>query len=294
MRVLLANLVLALATPAWAASDAFSMQVMLDRAGFSPGAIDGRAGRNTIQALAAYERERGSDAAAADDALTPYAITAADVAGPWAPEIPADLVAQSSLPALAYRSPLEALAERFHTTEATLQRLNPGAAFVAGEEVTVPNVEPFIAPTANDVPYSARPDVVVTVSKSQSSLAVHDGDGRMVFYAPVTTGSEHDPLPLGEWKIEGIQFNPEFHYDPQLFWDAGASHSKAVIAAGPNNPVGVVWIDLSKPHYGLHGTPEPRAIGRTESHGCVRLTNWDAVRVARLVKPGTRVIFTDE
>jgi lipoprotein-anchoring transpeptidase ErfK/SrfK len=137
----------------------------------------------------------------------------------------------------------------------------------------------------------SRPDVIVTVKASTSDLVVRDASGQIVMYAPVTTGSQHDPLPIGEWKVNGIQFNPQFRYNPDLFWDADPAHSKATLAPGPNNPVGLVWIDLSKPHYGIHGTPEPAAIGKSESHGCVRLTNWDALRLAGLVKPGTRVIF---
>ena len=116
-------------------------------------------------------------------------------------------------------------------------------------------------------------------------------DGTVVLFAPVTTGSEHDPLPPGDFKVTGVSWRPEFHYNPDLFWDAKASDTKATIKAGPNNPVGVVWIALSLEHYGLHGTPEPGNIGHTESHGCVRLTNWDAARLASLVKPGTPVHF---
>jgi len=112
-------------------------------------------------------------------------------------------------------------------------------------------------------------------------------------YAPVTVGSERDPLPVGQWKVVGVSWNPTFNYNPDLFWDADPSHAKAKIPAGPNNPVGVVWIDLSKEHYGLHGTPEPRMIGKTLSHGCVRLTNWDALTVAALVRPGTDVFFVE-
>jgi lipoprotein-anchoring transpeptidase ErfK/SrfK len=140
---------------------------------------------------------------------------------------------------------------------------------------------------------SQRPDVTVTVARSTSALTVTDVSGAVVLYVPVTTGSEHDPLPIGDWKVTGIQFNPKFHYNPDLFWDADSAHTKATIQAGPNNPVGVVWINLSKEHYGLHGTPEPSTIGRTQSHGCVRMTNWDALKVAALVKPGTRVVFTE-
>jgi lipoprotein-anchoring transpeptidase ErfK/SrfK len=302
------------------AGDALPIQVMLDRAGFSPGAIDGQMGRNTQQALEQYKSQGGDPAAVPQDAVTKYAITAEDVNGQYEPALPTDLMAQSKLPALAYRSPIEAIAERFHTTPKLLQRLNPSAKFNEGEEISVPNVEPFVLPVErpraatdssgtaapkpaatsgrSDAPGTkaatpAKPDVVVTVSKSSSSLTVKDADGKMLLYAPVTTGSEHDPLPIGEWKVNGVQYNPKFHYNPDLFWDANPSHSKAEIAAGPNNPVGVVWIDVSKPHYGLHGTPEPEAIGHVESHGCVRLTNWDAIKLASLVKPGTPVIFTE-
>jgi lipoprotein-anchoring transpeptidase ErfK/SrfK len=112
-------------------------------------------------------------------------------------------------------------------------------------------------------------------------------------YAPVTTGSEHDPLPIGDWKVNGVEHDPKFHYNPALFWDAQATDAKATIPPGPNNPVGVVWIDISRPHYGLHGTPEPSKIGKTESHGCVRLTNWDALKLSSLVRPGTKVIFAE-
>jgi lipoprotein-anchoring transpeptidase ErfK/SrfK len=131
------------------------------------------------------------------------------------------------------------------------------------------------------------------VRKSTSDLVAVDAAGHTLMYAPVTTGSEHDPLPIGEWKVNGVQKNPTFQYNPNLFWDADPAHAKAKIPAGPNNPVGVVWVDISRPHYGLHGTPEPSTVGKTTSHGCVRLTNWDAEKLAGLVKPGTKVIFAE-
>ena len=309
-----------------APDEGLRVQVMLDRAGFSPGPIDGRIGANTKKALALYEARTGAAASPAVEPLTTYTITAEDAAGPFVPQVPKDLVEQASLPALAYTSVLESLAERFHAAPALLQRLNPGARFAEGEQIQVPNVEPLVAPVdkpqaspdaaaaakkeaaakptgtagktaaapakpANTI--AQRPDVVVTVSKRSSALTVTDAAGQVIFYAPVTTGSERDPLPIGEWKVNGVQFNPAFNYNPDLFWDADPSHSKAKIPAGPNNPVGLVWIDISKEHYGIHGTPEPATIGRTESHGCVRLTNWDALKVAGMVKPGTKVVFTD-
>ena len=304
--------------------DVLRTQVMLDRAGFSPGTLDGKMGGNTKKALERYQKE----APASSDAVEPvvnYSITAADAAGPFVPSIPTDLVEQATLSSLDYTSPLEALAERFHSTPALLQQLNPGVEFREGDQIQVPNVEPLIAPVEKPEPspealaaaakeragtagtsgrrgtppprqpntVAARPDVTVTVSRASSALTVEDVSGRTILYAPVTTGSEHDPLPIGEWKVTGIQFNPTFNYNPDLFWDADPSHAKAKIPAGPNNPVGLVWVDLNKEHYGIHGTPEPAAIGRTQSHGCVRLTNWDALRLAGLVKPGTRVIFSE-
>jgi lipoprotein-anchoring transpeptidase ErfK/SrfK len=136
-------------------------------------------------------------------------------------------------------------------------------------------------------------DITVYVTKSTSALTIEDASGKILMHAPVTSGSAYDPLPIGTWKVNGVQRNPKFHYNPELFWDATPGDRKATLQAGPNNPVGVVWIDLSKPHYGIHGTPEPSKIGHVESHGCVRLTNWDADRVSQWVKPGTRVVFRE-
>jgi lipoprotein-anchoring transpeptidase ErfK/SrfK len=142
-----------------------------------------------------------------------------------------------------------------------------------------------------DKPTNPVANVRIVVSKSASSLTVLDDAGTVIFHAPVTSGSEHDPLPLGKWTVTAVSRNPTFHYNPDLFWDADPSHAKAKIPPGPNNPVGVVWIDISREHYGLHGTPEPGKVGHTQSHGCVRLTNWDASYVASLVKKGTPVLF---
>jgi lipoprotein-anchoring transpeptidase ErfK/SrfK len=291
-------------------TDALALQVMLDRAGFSPGVLDGRMGTNTTKALDVFRRQGNQEGASGGESVTRYRITDQDAAGPFVDSIPADLVQQASLPALGYRSLLEALAERFHSAPALLQRLNPGAAFEAGQEIVVPNVDAMTMPptavaSTGTKPAAqrgqadagranaAKPDVIVTVAKSASALTITDAAGRVVYYAPVTTGSQHDPLPIGEWKVTGIQFNPSFRYNPDLFWDANPGHTKATIPPGPNNPVGLVWIDISREHYGLHGTSEPSTIGRTQSHGCVRLTNWDALRVAGLLKPGTRVVFIE-
>jgi lipoprotein-anchoring transpeptidase ErfK/SrfK len=284
---------------------ALAVQVALDRAGFSPGEIDAAAGNNTSRATRAFEQAKGSAPTEYAEPVTEYEITSDDAAGPFAP-LPADMMEKSKLPALGYTSILEMLAERFHASPKLLQRLNPGARFEGGERVSVPNVEPFIAPAAapeNSAAASpgqaraakkvAGPPVTVTVTDSTKSLEVKNEAGETVFFAPVTVGSEHDPLPVGEWKVTGVSSNPPFNYNPDLFWDADASHSKAKIAPGPNNPVGIVWIDLTKEHYGIHGTPEPNRIGYTQSHGCIRLTNWDATRLAALVSPGTKVVLTN-
>jgi len=286
--------------PAVVDGDMVAIQVRLDRAGFSPGEIDGQGGANTRRALSAFQRaqnleptgqadERTLEALRASDAsdpLVPYAITDGDLAGPFVPAIPEDLMEQATLEALGYTSVVEMLGERFHASPRLLQRLNPAATFAtAGETLVVPNVKP---PPAEG---GATPGIEVIVSEGESALTVRSREGGVVFHAPVTTGSEQDPLPIGDWKVVGIARNPPFHYNPDLFWDADPAHAKAKIAPGPNNPVGAVWIDLSREHYGLHGTPEPRLIARSASHGCVRMTNWDALRVAAMVAKGTPVRF---
>jgi lipoprotein-anchoring transpeptidase ErfK/SrfK len=285
--------------------DIVSFAVLLDRQGFSPGQIDGIAGANFRRALAAMRSSKQIAAAGpadcdswkalggdtGDPAIASYTITETDVAGPFEPHIPKDLPEQAKLTALSYRSPLEALAERFHASPALVEKLNPGVQFTPGTAIKIPGVQPFdagVKPPPNDLKPT---DISIEVSRDESALRATRADGSLVFFAPVTTGSEHDPLPIGDWHVNGVRWDPPFHYNPTLFWDAKARDTRAVIKPGPNNPVGVVWIDLNIDHYGLHGTPEPGSVGATQSHGCVRLTNWDAARVAVLVRPGTAVKF---
>ncbi len=271
-------------------------QILLSRAHFSCGQIDGDFGTNLQKTVTAYQQNHNLPAdgqvnaqtwaalnADTAPAVVSYTIDAQDEAGPFA-EVPASMMEQAKLPHLGYSSPLDELSEKFHSSPALLQALNPGKDFTkTGEQLQVPNaitLPPGMAAT-------------VTVSKSDSSVGAYGADGKLLAYYVATVGSEHDPLPIGNWTIKGVARNPVFHYNPQLFWDANPHDEKAVIQAGPRNPVGLVWIDLSKEHYGIHGTPDPSKIGHAESHGCIRLTNWDAWQLAEMVKPGTPAILKE-
>ncbi len=271
-------------------------QILLARAHFSCGEIDGDFGSNLQKTVTAFQNDRHLPASGIVDAATwselnadlapvliDYTISPEDEAGPFV-AIPNTLVEQAALDALGYTSPLEELSERFHAAPKLFQALNPGADFHrAGQALVVPNVLTMPPGQAASV----------TVTKSESSVRAFDADGKLLAFYMATTGSEHDPLPLGNWQIKGQRRNPDFHYDASLFWDAKNHDQKAVIQPGPNNPVGVVWIDLSKEHYGIHGTPEPSMIGHALSHGCIRLTNWDALDLASMIKPGTPAVLKE-
>jgi lipoprotein-anchoring transpeptidase ErfK/SrfK len=272
---------------------ALEVQVRLARAHFSPGEIDGRDGANTRAALRAFQEAHGLEPTGAVDdrtwsvlahepaaPLVEVTLTPGDVEGPFV-SIPEDTMEKARLPYLGYRSALERLAETWHASPRLLRELNPRASFRrSGEVVRVPNV-------ATEPP--ALPAARVVVDGARRQVTAYDGEGRVLAAYPASVGSEHDPLPDGEWNVTAIEKEPPFNYNPDLFWDADESHARARLAPGPNNPVGSVWIDLSREHHGIHGTPEPASVGKTQSHGCIRLTNWDAVQLAALVGIGTPV-----
>lgn len=293
-------------------------QIILDRAGFSPGVIDGKSGQTLELAIREFQTANDLDPSGQADTATTDAlnrltvpatrlvrIPAAFAKMAFVPEFPNKAEDQAKLEALGYRNIMEALAERFHTTPETLLALNSAEASVAaGSVIRVPNIAdvPLVVVENDERGWgktlqtlgvsSDQPQVAkVVVDKSDGVLRAFDANDKIIASFPATMGSSYDPLPLGNWTIKGVARNPVFNYNPKLFWDVSDSKAKLLLPPGPNGAVGVVWIDLSKPHYGIHGTSEPQTIGRAESHGCVRLTNWDAAKLAGMVKTGVKVVF---
>jgi lipoprotein-anchoring transpeptidase ErfK/SrfK len=278
-------------------------QVYLDRADFSVGALDGRWGKNTGISLWWFQRSHGLEATGAldeptfralsavaggVDALTRHTLTADDVKGPFV-TLPEDVYEKEKLDCLCYESLGEKLAERFHTTTDLLALLNGGSdlnALTEGAQIWVPNVREQQAAPAKDV-------TKIVVSIAGNTFNAFDGAGQLVFHAPTTLGSKFDPSPNETVKVVRAVENPHFHYQPTLFHEVPDSDPEANLQPGPNSPVGVVWVALSKPHFGIHGTADPDSIGYASSHGCVRLTNWDALELSRRLTEGVSVEFVD-
>ena len=278
-------------------------QVLLDRLHFSVGAIDGQWGRNSAITLWWWQRANGLNAtgevdeatyralaraAGYPETVTQYTITADDVKGPFT-SIPDDPYEKAELKCLCYESLQELLAERFHSAQEMLEVLNAGQEFSgmqAGTTIWVPNVRPALT--------TDQPDIAkIVISLRGNSYNGFDAAGNMTFHAPTTIGSTYDPSPNDTLKVIDVIHDPHFHYDPTLYAEVSDSKPDAHMNPGPNSPVGVVWMALSREHYGMHGTNDPEAIGYTSSHGCVRLTNWDAAEVSRRITKGVPVAFVD-
>ena len=278
----------------------FKAEVLLDRLDISPGIIDGKPGENVGKAIAAFQRSRGLAANGKLDrttwdklcestnapALIAYTITDDDVRGPFVTEIPRDLEGMARLSALGYRSAAELLAEKFHTSEELIKLLNPGKTVDrAGTVISVPDVA------------GGRPEgrvFRIEVDKPARAVRAFGRNDEVVAFYPASIGSREKPAPSGTYHVRRVVKEPTYRYDPKFQFKGARADREVTIAPGPNNPVGLVWIELTKPTYGLHGTSHPEEIGKTGSHGCVRLTNWDALDLAKRVRKGTPVAFLDQ
>lgn len=274
--------------------DALVAQVLLDHSSHSPGVIDGIMGGNTARAIKAFQRANGMPVDGnlssnllkklvsehSGDIVQRYTITSQDVSGPFV-DVPSSMEEKAKLDNLAYESPAEALAEKFHMAQSFLEAINPGVDFSqAGTEITV--VKAADEQLGTDV---AR----IEIDKASSSLRAYASDGKLLATYPATVGSSSFPSPNGTMQVKAVAPEPKYYFDPSgREW---GPDEQLTIAAGPNNPVGSTWIDLSKDGYGIHGSPDPKLIGKTASHGCVRLTNWDAEELGKAVSQGTTVEF---
>ncbi len=307
----------------------FHAQVLLDLAGFPTGVIDGKQGMVYKQALRGFQQARGLKVSGELDGATRAALmqdkrpstrllqlTATDVGGPFVFPFPEDAADQAKLDGLHYRNMLEKLSERFHTTPATIVELNgPDKLIGAGQVLRLPNVLPAsrdFGQTVDDkqgrllnffnIDATQPKGDFIVVDKSEGVLRVYEGEvpsgnnvpdtgGKLVAQFPVTMGSAQYPLPIGRWKVTTYAFEPPFKYQPKILKDKDPNEPEQLLPPGPNGPVGVAWLDLTKEHYGIHGTNTPETIGRAESSGCIRLANWDVIRFSRIMKPGFTAIF---
>jgi lipoprotein-anchoring transpeptidase ErfK/SrfK len=274
-------------------------EVLLDRARFSPGVIDGVASDNFRKALSAFQKARQLKADGRLDAATwtklsegagtpvmvQYTLKDADVSGPFTPNIPAKLEDMAKLKRLDYTGPIQLIAEKFHMDEWLLKALNPGRSFSqAGESILVAD--------ASRAP-GKRPAAKIEVDKRSKSVRAIGKDGELIASYPASIGSQEKPAPTGSFKVRSIEKDPEYRYDPKFHFEGVKTQKPFTVGPGPNNPVGSIWIGLSLPTYGIHGTPEPAKVSKAYSHGCVRLTNWDVRDLASLVAKGAPVEFLD-
>ncbi|MGD0134501.1 MAG: L,D-transpeptidase family protein [Bryobacteraceae bacterium] len=271
-------------------------QILLDRARFSPGEIDGVYGDDFAIAVKGYQENHDLKPTGTIDEemwrlldtdagplLLTYMITKADEKGPFLP-IPDDTLEKAKMKWLGFETPEEGLGEKFHSSPKLLAELNPGLKMDAvGVRISVPNVRHIAGGLA----------LRVVASKSQRTVIASGVGGKLLAQYPATMGDTHDPLPIGNWKITSVVHYPWFNYDPELFWNPDPKQASAVLPPGPRNPVGTVWIGLSKEHYGIHGTPDPGHIRHGESAGCIRLTNWDVDQLSHMVRPGTPVVLEE-
>jgi lipoprotein-anchoring transpeptidase ErfK/SrfK len=282
--------------PGSSGADVVRAQILLDRARYSPGEIDGKYGEDLAIAVKSYQAAHELKPSGAINAetwklldrdekalTTTYVITAADVKGPFVP-IPKDVQEEAKMKWLGYDSAEEGLGEKFHESKRLLTEMNPGTKFdTAGVTIFVPNVKRALPGRA----------LRVVVSKSKRTVTALGIADKVLGVYPATIGGEHDPLPVGSWKIASVTPYPWFYFQPLRYWNANPKEATAKLAPGPRNPAGVVWMGLSKPHYGIHGTPDPGRIRHGESYGCIRMTNWDALDLSHMVRAGTPAILEE-